>query len=467
MAIDFQRAEYKANIDDWHLIDAVCDERDLDTLLPTINPLDKSEDNRVRNEFYKERASWFGASQFTLQGMIGTAFETAPKIELPAALEYLRTNADGSGLDAQQQLQATTDEIMRKGRCGLFVTYPEGEGEASVADQAAGFKVSTIHVIDAKRIINWWTIPRGAQVILGGVVFTDSMEIVEDYEIKSIPILRELALEEGTFVDRKWIKPEGKEKWEVLSEAFPKDGGGTAWSEIPFQFVGATDNTTTPDRPPMLSLARKNRDHYRNSADFEESTFFAGSPQPWAKGITQDDVNDAKKEGFYIGSRRLIACESFAFAQADANPMSRQAMLDKVEEMKAIGARFLMPGGVAKTAQQDASEQKGQHSVLSLVVANVEDAYNHALLWVSQYMRTPEAFVTMSRDFMHPEVAVEKIRAFVELWDRGLVGATEAHGVLMKARILDDDKTVDEYSEEVEARGGMIGGLDADAGPVN
>lgn len=457
MAIDWQRPEYRDAKPDWVLIDKVCDEVDLGSLLPAINAHDTSEANKTRNEFYRERASWFGASQLTLSGLIGIAFDDAPEIELPAVLEYLRSNCDGEGVDLQQQMQAATGQGLRKGRAGLFVTYPEREGDTSRADQIEGRAVATIHLIDAARIINWWHVKQGAQTLLGGVVFTDTRSEVVDYEVTETPLLRELAIVDGVFVDRVWVQQEKSGNWMVESERMPKDASGAPWRVIPFVFLGAVDNTARVDRPPMLSLARLNRDHYRNSADNEESVWFAGQAQPYLENtdVTMEDLNAAKENGFYLGSRMMIIGK-LGFAQADPNSAVRQAMIDKIEAMKAMGARFIMPGTVAKTATQDSGEQRVQHSILSLVVSNVEDAYNAALRFVSQYMNAQEAYVTLPRGFMDPEVTPELIDRVIALWDRSLIGTDEVLPILKRAKVAAEDKDPEEYGEEVEARGGMI-----------
>lgn len=458
MAVNFEREEYKAAIPAWEMVDACCDEVNLGSLLLTINPQDKTPDNVRRNEDYKARASWFGAAAFTEAGLVGTAFEDPPQIELPGQLEELRTNCDGQGVDIQQQMQFTLAQVLRKGRCGLLVTYPQVEGGVSMADRAAGNARATIQSIDATRIINWWTVQVGAKVELGGVVFRDTMEEVEDFEIKQTPILRALLRMDGTVIDQRWAEVEGK--WVQLGgDVVLRNGAGRNWQEIPFAFVGAFDNTSSIDRAPLLSLARLNRAHYRNSADFEEACFFAGNPQPWVSGWHQDDADTAKSQGFYLGSRQVIVCDRFEFAQAEANSMARQAMLDKQEQMKAIGARFLEPGTVAKTATEASGDARVQHSILSLAAANVEDAYNQALRWCSEYEGAGEGFVTMQREYMRKDVAIEKVNAFLQLWDRALVGPEEAHRVLTGANIVDPDKDAEDYAEELAARG-------ADQAPV-
>ena len=474
MAVDDLHEDYEANVGRWLLVDKVCEERDLPELIHDLDVFDAT-----KNRKFKTRASFFGATGFTESGLIGIAYRDEPDIDLPAPLEYLLDNADGTGINFANHLLASTSQVLRKGRLGLFVTYPERPQGTSLADREAGEALATIHAINAERIINWWYIKRGANSILGGVVFKDRMTTREGFDAETEDILRSLTLEEGFMVDRKWRKPEGKAEWEVIpgTEFQPTNGRGQRWPELPFIFCGSMSNTWHVDPAPLYSLAKKNADHLNNSAINEEGIWFSGHIQPVADEMDAEvfdtlvQVQQSKGfntgdggGGFKIGAGQLIIAKGFRFEVAEPNSAARQGMLDKIDDMKAIGARILQPGGVAKTAQQDLGEQRVQHSVLSLAIVNIEDAYNTALRFVSEYMNTPEPSLSLSRSFMLPEVNPEMIDRLMSLFDRGLVGETEAFSVLSRAHILDDEKTVEEYSEEVRVRGVDDGAtLDGDA----
>jgi hypothetical protein len=462
MAIDYQRPEFEAALPKWALVDDMTDETNLPDHLVTLNPADTSADNKTRNEQYAERASFLGATGFTLAGLTGTAFEDAPTIELPKGLDYLATNADGQGLGLQQQMQVTLGQVLRKDRAGLFVTFPETEGDVSRADQDALRYVATVHAIDARRIINWRYETIGAESRLALVVFTDTAETVEDYEVKQTDILRELALENGAFVDRKWHKANDSAQWAILSEHMPRQGNGAHWAEIPFTFVGAKDNSAQFGTPPMYSLAKLNRDHWRTSADHRESLWFAGQVQPWAANVDQETVDQWKKAGVYIGSRQLLTLPEggqFGFAQSDPNTANRDE-LDRLEDaMAKIGARFIEPGSANKTAQQDAGERKVQHSILSLASVNVQDAYQSACEWAANYMNvTGEISIELSRGFMEPEINDAKRAYILGLYDRGLLGDVDMLPTLKRDGLVAPEKTIEDFAEEAAGR---VSGADA------
>lgn len=456
MAIDFRRPEYKVALPSWQLVDDICDGKNLASHLIPLNPADTSAENRLRNEQYAERASFLDAAGFTLAGLTGVAFEDDPTITLPSGMDYLLSNADGSGMDLQQQMQETTGQVLRKDRSALFVTFPETDGPVSRADQDALRYMATIHTIDAKRIINWSHETIGADVVLSMVVFTDTMETVEDYEVETVEVLRHLSLEGGRFVDRTWQNVSGK-GWEVIAEHIPTQGSGAPWPVIPFVFVGAKENTSRFTTPPMLGLAKMNRDHWRTSADHRESLWFAGQVQPWASGVDQEAVETWKANGVYVGSRQLLCLPeggTFGFAQSDPNTANRDE-LDRLEAgMAKIGARFIEPGSANKTAQQDAGERKVQHSILSLICVNVSDAYRQAVEWAANYMNASgEIEIEISRGFMDPEMNDAKRNYILGLYDRGLIGSEGMADVLKMDGLLDAETTPEEYAEETASRG--------------
>jgi len=458
MTINFKRPEYEEHLSNWRLVDDMVQSQNLGDYLIKLNPSDTSAENASRNKQYKERASWLGVSGFTLSGLIGTAFGKDPKIELPASLEFMLGNVDGSGVDAAQQMQRVTREVLKKGRAGLFTTFPDTQGQdVSVADMESLKFVPTVNVIDAKRIINWDTESIGAEVVLSLVVFTDSIVTREGYKRKSVDARRELALENGVFVDRMWIKTdEIKDEWAVYSEAFPTQGNGQPWTRIPFTWVGAVDNNSEIDKAPMLDIAAKNRDHYRNSADHEESVWFCGQAQPWATGLTVEVVEQMKAAGLYVGARNMLGLpegSTFAYAAAPANTMVRQAMLDKVEEMASIGARMIKQGTVAKTATQADGEMSIQHSILSLVAINVEAAYAAALGWAANYMNADgDIIVEINREFMNTPITAQDLTAFKDLILGGIVGPDDAHRYLTRHDIIDPEKPLGDYLDELGAR---------------
>jgi len=459
--------EYDNHVEKWEFVDNICESEDVDQYLIPQYVNDNSPENAQRNKDYRARASWLGVSGFTLAGLIGTAYAKPPTITLPIRLEYMRGNVDGSSVGLVQQMQSTTREVLKAGRVGLFVTYPDTAGApVSLADVEAARFVPTIHKIDAERIVNWADQRVGAEVILTMVVFTDRVVTRGQFARSITNTRRELSLtgDGGRFVlvDRVWAKDEKTGDWEIISETMPRQGNGQPWSRIPFTFVGAVDNNSKIDKSPMMDIATKNRDYYRNSADFEESVYYAGQAQPWATGVDADALNDMREAGIHIGGKNMIVfpneASSFGYATAPSNPMVRQAMLDKLEEMAAIGARLIKPGTVAKTATQAIGESAVSHSILSLAVENVATAYRVALEWAADYQNANAADISVEPDksYMTAPINAQDITAFGGLIAQGTIGPADAHRYLTKHAIIAPEKPLADYLDELASRPNMF-----------
>jgi hypothetical protein len=204
----------------------------------------------------------------------------------------------------------------------------------------------------------------------------------------------------------------------------------------------------------LSDLTDINIGHYRNSADYEDSIWYAGQAQPWMSGVDENHIQLINDNKIYSGSRQLMpvpAGESFGYASAPPNPLVRQAMLDKVELAKALGARFIQPGGVAKTATQAAGEMKVANSILSLISANVSEAYVKSIGFVGAYMGVDSTGVVfeLNNHFVPEGATAQDIQQKVNAWLTGAIGLADHLNNMKNIGLVSQDKTIEEFSEEV------------------
>lgn len=451
MSVDYQLDEYTASVSTWLDIDNIINKTNLYSYLRELAPGDKSQENIKRNEDYKKHALFYAFASYTLAGLVGEIFAKDPVIDLPEGINYLIKKADDNGNSILQVSQTTTREIIKKGRAGLFVTFPDVEGIIS-AEDAANI-TATINHVDANRIINWQT--DGVKLTL--VVFKENIESLKDDGFTRViqPSCRELRLVGGVFVDRKWIK-NNEGEWIVKSEKIPKNHEGNNWAEVPFCFVGSENNDSRIDGTNMSDLVNINISHYRNSADYEDNVWYSGQSQPWMSGIDESHIEMMKKEGVYVGSRHLMPVpsgESFGFASADPNPLARQAMQDKIDLAIAIGSRLIQSGGTVKTATQSAGEQRISVSILSLISSNVSDAYKKSIDFVGQYMGvdTDSVAFELNKDFIPETASSADIKEMIAGWIGGAIPEGEYIRYMQSIGRFDSKKSIEEISEELGA----------------
>lgn len=454
MAIDAQHPQYVEFIDKWTLIDDIIEQTNLDNYLIELNPSDTSDSNKARNEAYKQRALFYALTTQTITGMLGTTFSKMPELEAPESMMYLADNIDGAGNNIYQQSSLVVKKVLSISRSGLYVSFPRTDGEVSKADMNDGIAVATIQHVEAKDIINWDVTTIGAKTKLSLVVIQGSKTIIEDYVHKIIPTIRELFLENGIYGERIWEKP--LDKWVVVDEYFPTDKTGNTFTEILFQFVGSVNNDANVDSPNMLAMAEVNVSHYRNSADFEDSVWYAGQAQAYMVGITQSHLDLMIENNMYVGSRELIGVPDggkFGYESAPPNPLVRQAMVDKLEMMIGLGARMVTEGGVAKTAEQSGNERETQYSAMTLGVKNVSDAYEQAMQWVSLFMTGGEAeglTFQLNTDFIKPDSSPAELKEMIMGFMAGSIPVSDYVRYMKDSGKFDEEKPNEDYEEELE-----------------
>lgn len=458
MSVSWERPEYRDNKAEWDKIDDVVFGRNLKKYLLPINPSDTSKENRERNDQYTKRAIFYGFAGYTFRGMVGAVYNKDPQLVLPSSMEYMLQNVDGAGNSVYQQSQSVLGDVVRKGRAGLFVCFPPSEGGVSRLNILNGTTVATIHHIECQDIINWRYRTEGSKRMLELVVFKFWDEQSMGFETDMVQKWRALSVEDGVYVDRIFSESseggsEGNGRVLLMeSETIPRQSNGQPWPYIPFTFVGSENNDASIDPPPLLDLVRLNIGHYRNSADYEDSVYYAGQPQPWASGIDEAWINMAQGSGFYIGSRQLMPVpegQTFAFASAPPNPLVLQAMREKVAQMIALGARIVQPGSASKTATQAESENAVAHSVLSLIAANVTEAYQHALEWAANYMGQPQEDILfeLNRDFGITRADPQMLTAMVASWNQGALPTEQLWDWLRSVGLISGELT----NEDLEA----------------
>lgn len=379
-------------------------------------------------------------------------------------MDYIKADADGAGTTLVQQAQEAVSQDLLKGRCGLLVDYPPTERTASKADMQRGDVAATVTLYDATSIINWRTTKVGGKTVLSLVVLMETHDEPDGYGVTSETQYRELALVDGIYTVRVWRQQANKD-WAVVEEYSPRNGSGAAWTHIPFAFIGATSNTPDIGPVPMYDLAALNLAHYRNSADFEDSVWFAGQPQFWMSGLDQAWLDELDKRGLYVGSRAVLPLPVNGAAgvlQAQPNTLARQAMLDKQEQMAAIGARLLERGGAVQTAYETQSDDATAHSVLSLVCDNVSAAYTLALQWACEMMNTPDenAALSIPTEFVTDTLDAQMLTALLAAVQAGKLPDSDYWAKLRESGLIDAEKTDDEIREEVSSQGGSVAGID-------
>jgi len=485
--VQFMKPELSRKLDIYNLIkNCIGGQGDIkeqrEKYLPAPNAYDKSIENKARYNAYLERALFYNATSGTLNGLVSQIFMRDPEIILPTLLEPLREDANGAGVSLVQLAKRAAGNTIAYGRNGIFVDFPIVETSSTVNQVKLGFVRPTISIYEPWQIINWRTRTVGAKQMLSVVVikeFVDSES--DDFETEKVTQYRVLRLgaskdnpipkikkDESTYTIEIWSNKGQKDPSEfgVLESYQPKDADGNFMSEIPFMFIGSTNNDNFIDNPPLGDLAVLNIAHYRNSADYEESCFITGQPTPWFSGLTETWVKDVLKGKVELGCRAAVPLPEKGLAgllQAEPNTMPREAMLDKQKMMVAIGAKLIEQSNIEKTATEVSFDKSSEMSILESTTKNVNEGFSKALKWCASFISIGEEGLSfkMNDDFKISSLSPEDRRMQLEEWQGGLLSWTEARENLRRSNIssLSNEDAKSEIDKEQELRMSRIESL--------
>lgn len=455
--VNFRRAEYAHALPTWTTIsDCIKGQRAIkakgDDYLPRPETSKGSNsESSARFKRYLERAVFYPVTQRTVEGLTSEVFSEPPVLELPKTGEIMREDIDGAGTTFEQQSKKVLQEVISIGRAGLLSDFPtiEGDQPTTLAQLQSGEIRPRIIYYTADQIINWRETAIGGAVKLSLLVLLESTEEPTDdeFEVETAPRWRVYRrTDEGVTVEV-W-----KEESSASAQGLPADMATTyvlemepvvirsssgPLVEIPFEFVGALNNDSTPDNPPASGLADMNVAHYRNSADYEHSVFLVGQPTPVFSGLDTNWAKEFISGKVALGSENAVALPKDGKAsllQAAPNSMPIEAMQHKEDQMKAIGARLLEPGGAAKgTATEAMIEKSSDTSILASASRNVASAYKHAFENALQFLGiTDEVVVELNDEFAAMSLNYQERQEVVAAWQSGVLSFEEVRQVYEK-----------------------------------
>ena len=477
MPVSDQHSEYIANKDKWQLgrdtvegSDAVKGSRSNGEskseaglhnvagarYLPPPNPNDNSQESIDRYTAYKIRASYVNFTGHTKDGFMGMIGRKNPTVELEAKLEYAKENVNGAGIGLQGLIQSTISDLLDVGRYGLLSDFPQSSGGSK--EVTSGLQ-ACVKCYPAESIVNWREETIDGNTVLTMVVLSEEVEKVasDGFGVECVKYHRVLFLDSGIYKQKLYDENDelivNNDKDGNIEEIIPKKFDGSTWGEIPFVFVGTENNDPKPDKATLYDLAEINIAHYRNSADFEESSFLVGQATPVIAGLTQAWVKDVLKGGIQLGSRTAILLPESASAtllQADPNSMPKIGMEMKEEQMIKTGAKIISDSGGVETAEAAKIRFAGQNSKLGLVVLNTEKALMRCLGWLSEFMGgNGENDVDINKQFYEATVNPQLLVANMQLMDRGVIAKSDLRAQMRKSGQINSDRTDEDIDLEV------------------
>jgi hypothetical protein len=338
---------------------------------------------------------------------------------------------------------------METGRYGLLTDYPEAPAGLTQAQVEERGLRATISTYPAESIVNWRFETVGTITMLTLVVLKELVDKPkDDFEVEQVTYHRALALLDGVYVQQLYDENDKP----IGPMIVPTKSDGSTWSIIPFQFIGSQNNDPTPDKSVLLDLANVNVSHYRNSADYEESSFMVGQPTPVFVGLSKSWVDDVLKSGVMLGSRTAVLLPdggSGSLMQADPNSMPEVGMQRKEQQMIMIGARIIQDSSGVETAEAAKIRFGGQNSKLAMLAGNWDEALTTAIKWAGEFQGTSdEVLVETNKQYFDATLTPQEAIAGAQLLDRRVIAPSDLRGKLRKTGWIDPDRTDEDIDDE-------------------
>jgi hypothetical protein len=297
---------------------------------------------------YKKRARFPNYVKRAVEQMVGAMHSQAAVIELPPAMEPLRTLASTSGESLSLLLRRINAEQLTVGRVGLMSDMPKGKTLESMP---------AIALYSAETITNWNDGQRGNPVIQSlNLVVLNETEKVMNANFEWVEVIKYRVLVIG---DVTAAEPMGVYRQGVFLDAngFDENGlmepklRGKTLNKIPFVFINATDLVPCPQMPPMDELADLCLTIYRGEADYRQGLFAqsqdtlvvpGGDPETTYRigyGATICPPLDAANPTEFIGTNSAGLPEQRQALENDRNEAKEIAgqMLDTSSRQKESG----------------------------------------------------------------------------------------------------------------------------------
>jgi hypothetical protein len=455
MPVNATHPDYAKALHDWELCtDAVKGSASVKAgttkYLPQPNPTDTTSENMKRYEQYLLRANYVNFTGQTEDGFMGMVERKDHNLEKSGDMDEAADNIDGCGLSLFQSFAGSIRGLLRTGRDGLLVDIaPNETGDTS--RRATANLMPFIRRYKAQSIINWREEVVGGVKVLNLVVLKEQTEVVDidGFNATIEDQYRVLSLVEGVYVQQVY----DKDLMPIDEPVAPRDASGATLDYIPFQFIGSEENDTKIDKATLIDLAYLNIAHYRNSADFEESSFLVGQPTPVLSGLSQSWVKDVLKDTVHLGSRAAIPLPVDASAtllQADPNQMPSKGMEMKEVQAVKLGALIIQDAGGNETAEAAKIRYAGQNSKLGRVIKNTQQAYLNAIQWMQDMMSNPgdEVELELNMDFFDASIDPQVIIAEMQQFDRGILAMSDIRRNARKRGQIAHDRTDEEIEEE-------------------
>lgn len=424
--------------------------------------LDGQTDEQYKS--YLMRALYFNATGRTVEAMRGLAFRKKGNVNLPKGMDDISADITLNGKSLDDLARDVLEDVIRVGRIGLLVDHPqapnfEDGAKMTVAQAQAVALRPYVSVFMAEDILNWKTKLVGSVTKLVKVMLS---EVYEDTDGKAMQQVRELAIIDEKYQQILW-RVNDKGEWIEFERNLPTINGKPL-TDIPFWFVGPSENGSSVSNPPIEDLVYVNLSHYMNSADLENGVHISGLPTPYVTGVVVDAENPNE---LHLGSNAAwllpnTECKAgFVQVGADGFTSIEKAMDRKEQQMAVLGARMIAPEKKAAEAAETASIRRGgENSTLADMVGTVSKKIRDILQFMAKWSGiSGEVQYELNKHFLPIPMDAATLTAWVAAVQSGKVSDQTFFEALQAGEVVNENLTFEDEQERIANSAPALGSV--------
>lgn len=490
MALDSVHPKYSEFKDDWVTMrDLYKGERAVkakgETYLPPtkgmrLDGMGVGKPGQEAYDAYKLRAVFPDYVKEGVEAYIGLMWQKAPTIELPTALEPLRTKATAYGEPLELLLRRVNEEQLVTGRLGLLLDLPVNPDPTNPMPYVAMYVAESIRNWDDGESDE-------GEARLNLVVLDESgFRRGTDFQWVTQTKYRVLQLgakdtneAEGTAVYQQGVftNNDGQSASYTEDAMQPPQLRGAVLEKIPFVFVNSKDIVSSPDEPPLLGLGRLALAVYRGEADYRQNLFMQGQDTlVVVGGVKKTDATEGEGTPLRTGAGSMIEVEQGGDAKyigVNSQGLSeqRQALESDRKRAETRAGQLINAGG--SNAESGAALQTrigAQTATLNQIASTGASALEYILKTCAEWMgaNPEEVKVTPNLEFADFEMSGKDLVDFMTARTMGApLSKKSIHAMLVDRGVtkLDFDTEMDEIGEE-DANAPSGGGTGAGGDPA-
>ena len=425
--------------------------------LPKLSSLEEKELYQSR----LMRATFFGATQRTVDALVGTMFKNNMVENIPDYLKEWSKNVTASAkvalVDYKQFAQEVAREAILVGHNGVLVDFPNVDTQSMTEAEftASGLSVY-LKMYKAEDILDWYEDEVGG---IRKLIFVKLREKYNDFNYETLTSqertrYRCLVLEDNQY--KQIIIDEDNNQSVII----PRGANGVL-DYIPFVFFNPNGNGSDVEKPMLIDMVNINFDHYRTTADYKHGMHYSGLPTPYVTGVTPEKLSETNNGSLAIGPRSFIILPE-AESKCGYLQVAPEVFKDYREELKVLEDRMAVLGARAliterkQTETADAIELKsaGEQSVLSKIADSIASGLTSVLRIVDDWYpgeNTKDIYLGFSKDFGLNGISPLELAEIFKGVQAGIIPTVVYFENLKRAGYIDEDMDFEEYSELVES----------------